>query len=454
MSEEKDNRPRDNRKERVAEADSEKPVGTAKSHFKGMGRRRFLNILAGLGLSGASIEHLSQDTVAKAMSNPGKSVPFVSKVKLENPESYESGLPDEPLPTTETVETTPLDEWVTTKIAHKAATALSKKFDTESSCDGNVRVFVRTNRRGNKELVVRPTTVYRRDSAKESATTGESDSQENLVVASPSIGMEQLKAKVPDTVSQTATLGDREYTVDDINVEIESAERKLIDKEYDEKYRPVPGGAQIHVYNTNDPDYTFGSTCAPYYSYDASERVMVVSGHQFSKSGKTYEHVHQPGKDYVGDNRVGERYDYIFTSDGDTSDGCGTYRYDAGVWAPESETDLTSKLAAKDGSYRKTISGYVTWDKIQQEEGSSWTIKKQGTTTAVTSGTITDICSNDRRFQTSANAEGGDSGGAFYHVDSTGDALIAGVVNAATIDGASSEGNDIEWVLNEFNLTL
>jgi hypothetical protein len=80
--------------------------------------------------------------------------------------------------------------------------------------------------------------------------------------------------------------------------------------------------------------------------------------------------------------------------------------------------------------------------------------KLRGQTTGLPSGTVNNTNETYDRFETSANGADGDSGGPFYHMNSRDYLDIVGLTFAATLDNEKTKGHSIEWIINQFNLTL
>lgn len=56
-----------------------------------MGKRRFMKTLAGIGVSGSAIRHMSKETLAKTTGNPEKEVPMLKCLYHLNHEEVKNG---------------------------------------------------------------------------------------------------------------------------------------------------------------------------------------------------------------------------------------------------------------------------------------------------------------------------------------------------------------------------
>ena len=412
-----------------------------------MGRRRFIGLLSSLGLSATSLRYMSKDAAAATTSNPKEEVPYVAEIKIKDAEKYADELPNKPLPTEPIVETVPRDRWVRVKAATNAAERLQRSLEKQGI--SSVMVTVGVNKSGNREIVVEHRTSYL-PKVNHSEVNGTKHPETiELVPHRPNVSADDLRSSLPESTSGIAGSGENAVKVSDIPVRVVEKDMKLI-AYFNERYRPVAAGSQVEVYPDFSPYQTRGTNCSPFYSNYTGERQMVTAGHNFDRADddRYYKNVQQPAKNYTGspDNYVGSRSAVTF--DG-TPEG-----YDAGTWTPESGIGLTNSLAQDGGGTRKTIGGIITRSKIENEAGnSSWTIKKQGRTTGIKSGYVESMVPN-RKYRTTCNGSGGDSGGPFYHVKSDGKAYIAGMVTAATLDGTETEGHDIQWIMSNFNLAL
>ena len=202
-----------------------------------MGRRRFLESLAALGVSGTALAHASKPTLAVANIDLENEVPVLmgwrrpedEDIEHEDPAATNSGKPTR-VPVYVGV---PEDQWIRVESARDAAEQIRN-----SLADIDVSVGVTTTTRGNhsqKAIIIK----YQ---------TEEYSLRDDF---SPDISCDELTDRLPATVSGVAGRGtDRERTVEDIPVITEKKHVKFNaenvstsqDHEYDCSYRPVPAG--------------------------------------------------------------------------------------------------------------------------------------------------------------------------------------------------------------------
>lgn len=413
-----------------------------------MGRRRFLNFLSGLGLSSLSIQRLSQETVAKKTDDPKSEIPIPAGTRVKHPHKHEEGLPNHPLEVEEKTVTVSKDRWKHTQAARDADKKI-RKFVNNRFDEDQISVRTECKTSFEREVVVSVTTVVKEIVTNQEEIGPDTPPETKTVEVEPDVSPDTVATRLPNHVPGHTQIGPNGETMK-IPVRVVSEKSKLC-KSFNERYRPVPGGCRQHAYPDYDWDYTLGTNCYPFSSSDADERVMLTAGHNFDdpNNNKDYEHIHQPGKDYTGGNKVGDHYKHVFTNQSEPKKG-----NDAGVWKTDSGIDLTNKLAKDGGGTRTTVKGTVSWSMIDAYAGDSdYEVKLQGTTSGISSGKITGLIQDHKNFETNLGGEGGDSGGPTYHELNDGVELL-GITKAANLTSDDTYHQSIEQAMGLLNLSL
>lgn len=393
-----------------------------------MGRRRFLNTLTTLGVSGTAVAYMSQDTLAELTDDPTEEVPRLSTVEHVNHEAVvKEGAPPEREPNYYTISR---DEWAVVESAHDAKDKVNRLLSSIPGTDGvTAGVTTITNNQSSEEAVVVKRTI-----------TKKRDGQ----TVSPTISEQKLRDELPASVSGTAGDGATAVTIEDIPVIVET-ETLSQRAYYDYNYRPVPGGPQIDDDNTDGWEGTGGT---PAYNNDAGKYDLVTAGHILS--GSDGDRIHQPDFALDDSNYIGPRRDNKYNDPG-TADPA----FDAGVI--DLDPDEKYQLADDDGTYRdRHIVGIVAEDEIRDNKGNtSYELHKQGNKTGINKGSITEVY--DVSYDTNADDGNGDSGGPhykevwddnymFYKV------YIAGIHYAGT--GSSSRATMMDEIETRYSLSV
>ena len=394
-----------------------------------MGRRRFVETLSSLGISGTTLAYLSQETLAERTGDLEDEVPYVAYLASENPEA-EFADADETgrAPIYRTI---PHDEWAIDECAQDAATRLNQLLESELQDSKQVNAGVTTTVSGHrrkKVVTVNYTTVETRNGRR----------------VSPSAEFDEVSALVPDTV--TGQVGDGIEQIDR-EFDVKISERQIRKQSYyDCDYRPsVPAGCQVATVDFNEGSQYLGTTTTPAHrSSDAGDIVMVASGHVLDQSsnGTLYHPQYDDSYGSIDEYLVGDLFD-------------------AGI-VPVSEYDYD---IADDscGSEGWPIDGIVTWDTIKHREGDSdYELTVQGRTSgrhqASIENTGTGSSSHEKMFSIDTSAtKDGDSGGPHYRTltDSYGNewTYVAGVhVGLTSANNAAATA--MEEVENYFDVVV
>jgi len=326
-----------------------------------------------------------------------------------------------------TWDTIPRSRWVRVRAAQNAAEALDKQISSDPGTSQiSVGVTSRNNDPYQKEIVVDYTTIKRANGS----------------ISSPSISFADVENALPSTVSAQAGTGRSAETVEDIPVrtrEFTKTESACPGGVYEYDYDPIPGGCETET----------GTCCTP--AVDAnSNDVMVHCAHV--KEDETY--LSQPHESYGLDLR---KVDKATSGSNDNA-----------YYEPYGTSSVHWRLADDNGTRKAPdIYGIVTWETLENKEGTSYTITKQGNRDGTDTGTIKNTKLNDgvKSCWTTCQSGRGDSGGPAYHEFHNThlnryEAYIAYINSwhSSNSDGEcpgdDSGGNAIEYVEDLWTLTV
>lgn len=397
------------------------------SKLQRMNRRRFLNTLTGLGVSGTALSYLTKDEIADI--DFDEEVPRLGRVRHINHRAVTNGEEPEREAIYYTIRR---EKWAVVETAHDAASQVNDMLEA-AGLDSRVSAGVTTltrNQRSQKAVVVKRTVTERAD--------GET--------ITPDATKDQLKEMLPDTVAGTAGEGQYQRTIDQIPVKIETERMSLSDtgpgSHYDHVYRPVPAGSNLVKSNNR-----YGSGCATAHNDDADKYDLISAGH-IVKTEKMYQNEVESG------DKIGTRRD-------EKTDDPGTPApaFDAGV--VDLEPDYSYRFASDSGNDEywddHHIFGIVGRDKLKDNENDSLTIYRRGARTGMERGNLGDVHDDDHAFDTAADENDGDSGGPHFTrvYDSEHgiwEVYIAGVHYAG--DTTYSRATMIDEVESRYDLTI
>jgi hypothetical protein len=358
-----------------------------------VGRRRFVKILSGLGVSSAAIAGLSQRGIADITENPKEEVPYIARYVRKNKD--ERKTPPERVPEYETISR---DKLVRVEAAKDAAEKLQKQIN-EIEQSPLLETAVWTTDNGEKAI-----RVIHKDIVKRRANQPDS-------VASPNTNIRALEKALPSRISgKSGEESDfKTQTISNIPVDV-TKRREYEVNYYGRAYRPVPAGCQ---FQTGSSLCTLGT---PAYSHELNGDVAVTAAHCFldDDGNQQSEDVHQPTDlSYP----VGTLHDYQYN----TSD--GRFHQDSAV------VEMNESIEMEFAENNEEIVGISTWNHLVNNEGdTTFTVTKQGRTTGRKSGYIDEIYHNRDVFRTTAEVRGGDSGGPHF-TSGSGYATIAGITS-------------------------
>jgi len=385
-----------------------------------MGRRRFLETLAGFGVTGAALNHMTQDVLAKTNPDLDNEVPFLKGMVHTNHKEVLNGAPPEREPIYFNV---PRDEWVVIDSARDAARQV-EKLDTLKGT--GIIAGVTTRVRGGHQqkiiLVQYPIEQYE---------WGET--------YRPRVEFSELTDRLPATVDGVAGRGsDFAVVVEDIPV---IAERMYNELEYiyDYKYRPVPAGCEWKTEEGNP--CTIGT---PVYDNDANEYRLVTASHCFYSYG---EDCHQPDQG-TGDSLVGRR-------DPDKMDFRRDPLFDAAVVnVYHGNADTYYRFADDNGRYRGDIDGSMSQDRLSYLENNNGTVTKQGTRTGISSGEVT--CVSSSAFRVDTRHKDGDSGCPYYETfyDNNFNRYITNIAGVHRGGSGDAQATQMENIENRWSVEV
>lgn len=375
-----------------------------------MGRRRFLQTLAGLGVSGAGLNYMSKDALADLTDDPESEVPRLGYLEHTNHDEVEAGTA---APNREPIYyTISRDKWRVVETAHDASARVHELLKSAYGTS-NFRTGVTTVTRGHqRQKAVHVDYVVQRDA-------------DGNVVSEPPVPVDTVRDALPATVTGTAGDGKFETEVQGIPVIVEKRELEQRGTSggaysgfyYDYNYRPVPGGAAYK----NEAEGSICTMGTPAYDNERNAYVMVTAGHCMTSSGQD---IHQPDT-Y---NQVGNSTSEFLDRDDET--------FDAGVISLSA--DHTYKFASNNGDNEYSITpiyGTLSWTTIKDNEGdSSYSMMYRGAKSGHVDTYIEKADSNENYFWLENDSDGGDSGGPMYHVRFSGGdgrAYIGGVVEGS-----------------------
>lgn len=385
-----------------------------------MGKRRFLKNLGKLGVSGAALQYITQDSLAEITKSPEDEIPRLNLLRHTNQFEIEQAATrgDAVEPEIEPVYyTLPREEWVVNVAPLEAAKKLSDEIGLINN-NPLIKTGVATRVSGhNRERVV---TVNR-------YTIQQADGRET----SPQVKSREIQDAVPDTMGVTVAQGEFSEHIPDIPIIVR--EKGLEKQAFGDKYRPVSGGCEQGV-GTQIPTSTLGT---PAFDRDTNDYIWLTAGH----NGDPHEDVFQPGSPDSGeigfiDDKANEVHFDVAT----------IVRTNADV-----EFGISEKEENDDLDYYAPIKGTLAWDTIEDQLGHmSYKLHHQGYATGRNRGYITEVTSDDQVFWINVQTEKGDSGGPHFRIEN-GEAYIAGIHLGGDPDAAATH---ISEPMGRWNLVV
>lgn len=359
--------------------------GSVTSKLRNSGRRQFLKVLASLGASTSTLSTISKEAAAKLDYDPSHEVIRTKAYRHTNHQEVINGAK----PEREAVHyTIPVEQWGQITAPYNAVEKIKKQIPDLT----NVGVGVSFENQDPK------IGVFTHDTTR---ALGEKD---NLI-----------QSHLPDFVSGVATHNGREFVVSDIPVDYEGERKTSHEAYFEGPYRPVPAGCDI------------GCTIA----FPAYDTVAEVGGWETAAhcvDRDSGEPIYQPG----GGSKIGES---LWASPEDVGD--VTFIETTG---PGREYDF-----AKDNSEEYMgwyLYGTLARDAIQEIIWYEDSLPIQGSATGRHMSAVPRRIIDDDIDWIEYNndyTDFGDSGCAYFHLDSYNEAYAAGV-HSGTV---ASDGDEV-----------
>ncbi|WP_435319840.1 hypothetical protein [Haloarchaeobius sp. TZWSO28] len=369
------------------------------------GRRGFLKLLSGLGISTAAISNISQETLAKLDVDLDKEVPYIDRYRHTNRSEIANGKAPKREPVYETIDRS---KWSEIEGAHVAAQKINGQINSLRSNTAGptlITTDVTTTSDGKAIRVM----YQEKQEYKQPDVTSDSGNtpEKELEIRSPEISLETLEQNLPSQVSASAPVEKVDFRPETRTYPVFVESTTVHNTDQCKRYHfnsghghDIPAGCKMH----GDGNGTLGTPA----NHDGlGDYVMVTAGHAFDSSSS----MHQPKKGWW-EHKDGVRHTYEYDN------GNGDY---ALIKAPHDHDGWKLyhyRLADGSGGFKDDvyISGTITWDSIKYHEGdSSWTVERQGARTGMESGSITGTHTNNGKFVKTDIAQGrGDSGGAVF----------------------------------------
>ena len=418
-----------------------------------MGRRRFLRTLAGVGVSGAALTHLSKDVVADIDLN--EEVPRLGKLRHTNHKAVMQGARPEREPVYYTISR---EKWAAVETAHDAASRVNKRLESNDINDGVTAgvTTVTRNQHDQKAVVVTRTVTETAD--------GET--------TTPDASEDDIKRLLPDTVAGTAGDGKYQQTIEDIPIVLKT---ERMDQPtpadqpgqevtgpgnyYNYRYRPACAGSVLHPENL--PQSRYGASCTPAYNDDAGQYDLVTAGHVADVPDTSGDKMYQPiNTDET--HKIGTRVDDKTKMEHPFDDPYPSF--DAGVISLD--VDRKAMLAADTGDNTYWSNHYIIGvtgrDKIVDNENSNFEVHNRAPRTGpgeddMHTGTLGDVYESADAYDVSiGETERNDSGSPHFTREydpglGCWEVYMTGVHYAGN---GKSRATMMSAVESEFNLTV
>jgi hypothetical protein len=421
-----------------------------------MGRRKFMEFLAGIGLSSTVVQNISADELQELTDDPTERVPRAKGYR-----------PPEDLDSIESIDdleieyyTIPRDQWIVVETAKDAARRVQEKIDEIEGADG-VRACVSTkvnNHRRQKAISVEIPRVKTRTN----------NDEENSSISGPDITKDDLKYRLPDEMAGSVGRSETpEAIVEGIPIHIEETitfldhscgEKSGTLSHYNFDYPDVPGGANIKVPAVGSD----ATSCAHVYDYDKSDYRMLTAGHLLIDTDGESE------PDYAGEGRYWSQSTTVGSAEEVhcfyASNRNNSYPMDVAILnTDQNNKSLSSKVAKDDryDMYDEELYGTAHSDYVSDLEFWGKKVTKQGRKTGRCSGVI-DKYSDDedngslialkKGGSTGVKSDSGDSCGIYFHTDNDGDTYVVALHYGSNEDSTGSVA--MYSIINQYPLAI
>jgi len=425
-----------------------------------MGRRRFLETLAALGLSTQAVQGMSKEKLEQLTGDPTREVPLVSAIQAKNPERYKTPpLPDEPADRETEYYTVSRDRWVRMESAYDAARRVQNKLDQAVDVPERIASGVTKSVRGRHEQYTVTIDIQRPDavtgvSAMDVRRQGLLDQVKDIIppeVYGAADATGETTAVTADAVSEQSSAAVEEIPVEyrfiKSTPEADPADEATCEhlnsadhfqhpyhKEFNNRTTYVASGSAISI---NDDD-GWGGTCTlgpRVYSSNYNEYMFLSAAHcaieYDDERGKWvedpsdayYRDVGQPdGSHRIGAVKFAKHY----------GPGSADFPMDAMLIATTGDYLPSTRLASDEPGESETFhaTGIIGRDRLR-DLGYNDTMIQQGARSGRCERTVRTVRDNwsggdeillDRPF----NDGEGDSGGPYF-VDDGNELLVAGI---------------------------
>lgn len=385
-------------------------------------------ILVAGGLTGAA-------SATGTSSDENSEIRRLKYYKHTNHKKVENGI--EPPKRKPVYYTIPLSQWIKTQTALNGARKICEELSSSDVDTGDpksnksIKVGI-TNRVNDADVGV----IVELTEDIDRPAEGKADGPE----------ISKVKQSLPRNVSAEVSYGKKNRKTarkEKIPVKIAEVKRKengTNDSYFDHTYRPVLGGCEMNDVVSEVQDGWTNAT--PAYDQDKAKHCWVTAGHCVDRT--TGNSIYQNSTEA---NFIGDSTDYIPYGEGDAA-------------TINAYVDATWRIASEDTDseeYDWDIVGIASNSRIQDMVAANELARFQGRRTGrdhceVTDYFIADWDDNDGpTVKLDHDSEGGDSGGAYYELDSDG-AYMIGVHAWGT--GTKSNGNTMEYIENKLNISV
>lgn len=340
-----------------------------------MGRRRFTKVASALGISATSLRFGTQEGLAEAMDRPKDEVSYVSRMKVIEDED---GTPIGREPIYDTI---PRDEWVdletTTEVQRQVTSQLERQFPDSPSLHASITAM--DDSPTGFGVVVQYAERHKADGT----------------VLTPAASREAVESALPDTLDATA--GKDKWTQKRSDIPVVVTE-KVIEKQcYSHDWTDIPGACDLNGGTANG---TF---------YHNDEYHLITAGHvvdapksdwgnpdKADSDGYVLDKVDQSNRDYALLRTYSNNANPMIRNDSSTNPDTDYYIYGAYTDDTIRNDFLNTGRTAK---YQGRVTGRVSTEVV------AWSDNDTSLNT-------------DQSFQVQQDAQGGDSGGVIFDIDS------------------------------------
>lgn len=428
-----------------------------------MGRRRFFETLAALGLSTQAVQGMTKEKLERLTGDPTEEVPLVSALRPKNPGKYQRPpIPDKPAEREAEYYTVSRDRWIRMESAYDAAQRVQKKIDRELDVPERVRSGVTRSVRGRHKKY---TVLVNIEKSSQPATLSGTDSSGLKTLwdySSRERTIDKIKDIVPDEVyGEADNNGESAVAAADAVSESSSAAVETVPVEYryvdpvDEEgpadeatcehldsadhyqepyYREFQGKKYVSAGSaiTIKDDDGWEGTCTlgpRVYSEELNEHMFLTAAHcavnQESGEDSTdslYRSVGQPGPD--------ENMGYIQSAQFWRTDSDTSYPMDAALISTRTGYSASSRIAGDEpGESDLFATATLGRDRLRDFEAGDTFIQqgaRSGRCTRPLYSVSPETGGQEIRLQRPFEDGGGDSGG-LYLVDDGDEVLVAGI---------------------------